>query len=106
MWPWSKSSEPETSVLKDSRKKCWEARDSYYRCCEELGDSEDARSCSSERKLYEALCRASWVAHWDQARERDAKYSRVLARNIRQGQRTGSLRGVQEGRNQQVEDDL
>ncbi|KAJ3834169.1 hypothetical protein F5878DRAFT_631204 [Lentinula raphanica] len=65
MWPFSSKKDP-NALTREDRKKCWEARDSYFSCLDNAGvlkpgDETKAGACSSENKAYEQNCAKSWV---------------------------------------------
>ncbi|GMT26992.1 hypothetical protein PFISCL1PPCAC_18289, partial [Pristionchus fissidentatus] len=56
-------------ALKSDRRKCYQARDSYFSCTDSVLDSgknekEAEKACRSERKSFESDCPSSWVAHF------------------------------------------
>ena len=60
---WQSKAQEEPSVLKSGRKKCYEARDRFYECSDELGKPGEAvpEQCKALRQAYEDSCAASWV---------------------------------------------
>ncbi|XP_014661832.1 PREDICTED: cytochrome c oxidase assembly factor 6 homolog [Priapulus caudatus] len=61
--------------LKAERKKCWDARDLFWKCLDENGG--DSGKCKQWRKGYEEACPASWVTHFDRKWKFD-KYKQKL----------------------------
>ncbi|XKL62270.1 hypothetical protein PGB90_002103 [Kerria lacca] len=51
---------------KDQRQKCWGAKDKYWECLE--SSSEHQEACAELRTVYETLCPAQWVKHFDRKR--------------------------------------
>lgn len=45
--------------LKAERKKCWDARDLYWKCLTD--NPADAEKCREQRKKYEESCPSTWV---------------------------------------------
>ena len=60
---WQRKAQEEPSVLKSGRRKCYEARDRFYECSDELGRPGEAvpEQCKALRQAYEDSCAASWV---------------------------------------------
>ena len=46
-------------LTKEGRKKCWESKDTYWKCLDEK--KEDASKCFEERRYYESNCSKTWV---------------------------------------------
>jgi len=49
---------------REDRKKCWEARDSYFACLDNAGvikAGDEGKACAKENKEYEKNCAKSWV---------------------------------------------
>ncbi|KAJ3753142.1 cytochrome oxidase c subunit VIb-domain-containing protein [Lentinula raphanica] len=72
MWPFSSKKDP-NALTREDRKKCWEARDSYFSCLDNAGvlkpgDETKAGACSSENKAYEQNCAKSWIEYFNQRR--------------------------------------
>lgn len=59
----SSPKDPEVSSRQD-RRKCWEARDTYFSCLDRAGvvkAGEEGAACSAELRQYEQNCAKSWV---------------------------------------------
>lgn len=96
---WKK--QDEHGVLKSSRKKCYEARDAFFACVDELGSGFQAgqpvpADCKDLRKKYEECCSASWVAHFDKLRDQDVRRVRALHANINDNHQKS--KGVEAGK--------
>ncbi len=50
---------PKDLVSKDGREKCWNARDTFWKCLDV--NKEDHDKCKAERELYEKNCSKTWV---------------------------------------------
>lgn len=48
---------------KNTRTKCWLARDKYWSCLDRT--NEDADICKESRKIFEDSCSNQWVIHFD-----------------------------------------
>lgn len=46
-------------LTKEGRKKCWTAKDNYWKCLDDNG--EDPSKCLEQRRLYENDCSKTWV---------------------------------------------
>mmetsp|Transcript_16367 Transcript_16367/g.45611 ORF Transcript_16367/g.45611 Transcript_16367/m.45611 type:complete len:114 (+) Transcript_16367:190-531(+) len=106
-WLWwgnsSKDSAAEATdgaVLRESRQRCYQARDSFYECCEKSGspftaEQQHPSACRSLRKQYEASCKPSWVKHFDRLKDKEVRVVRVLHSNINERATTskGNLAG-------------
>ena len=46
-------------VSREARKKCWDARDEYWKCLDKNND--DYSKCENERKPFESNCTKTWV---------------------------------------------
>jgi cytochrome c oxidase assembly factor 6 len=71
----------DTSVLKQSRQACHQARNAFFACIEGLGlefalDLPVPDRCSGTRAAYEAACRDSWVTHFDTLHDKETKFNR------------------------------
>lgn len=60
---------------KVQRKKCWDARDEYWKCLDKYSPEYSPSSgeagpkeCAKLRKLFETGCPAKWVQHFDRKR--------------------------------------
>ncbi|KAL0962733.1 hypothetical protein UPYG_G00344600 [Umbra pygmaea] len=51
----------------NQRKACWGARDNLWKCLDENGD--DAVSCETFQKEFEASCPAQWVKYFSKRRD-------------------------------------
>lgn len=51
----------------DERKKCWSARDEFWKCLER--NKEDRSGCSTERSAFENSCVKQWVKYFDRRRD-------------------------------------
>ncbi|XP_041350603.1 cytochrome c oxidase assembly factor 6 homolog [Gigantopelta aegis] len=61
--------------LKEDRRKCWDARDIYFKCLEE--NNEDKTKCQKYRAQFETSCSSTWVKYFDRRRDY-LKYSEKL----------------------------
>ena len=48
-----------SAPLKESRQKCWDARDLYFKCLDENND--DKTKCQKNRGEFENSCSKTWV---------------------------------------------
>lgn len=60
---------------KEQRRKCWDARDTYWKCLDEkapdfstTSGQEEPTACAKLRKLFESNCPGKWVQHFDRKR--------------------------------------
>uniref|UniRef100_A0A6M2DLS4 Putative cytochrome c oxidase assembly factor 6 protein n=1 Tax=Xenopsylla cheopis TaxID=163159 RepID=A0A6M2DLS4_XENCH len=57
---------------KEERKRCWDARDQFWKCLDENEDKSkqntEVPACKAFRKIYESSCTAQWVMHFDRKR--------------------------------------
>lgn len=88
------------ATSKESRRKCHQARDTFYACVQQQGlefapGVAVPPSCSALRKQFQASCPASWVHHFDEQQEASARRAKYLATVINQQAETarGSLSG-------------
>ncbi|KAK4154318.1 cytochrome c oxidase assembly factor 6 [Chaetomidium leptoderma] len=65
---------------REERKKCWEARDTYFACLDANGivdalkdDSKAARACGGESAGFEKDCAAQWVTYFKKWRVQDVQ---------------------------------
>jgi hypothetical protein len=94
------SSELDVSNLKSSRHRCYKARDAYYACVD-ASEKDIGAVCAAQRAAFEASCAKSWVQHFDQLREKEARVYRrvqdgIVASEKREGT-VGGLQGCREG---------
>ncbi|XP_022198897.1 cytochrome c oxidase assembly factor 6 homolog isoform X2 [Nilaparvata lugens] len=52
---------------KSEREACWQSRDKYWECLDLNAD--EAKQCLETRSVYENLCPAQWVKHFDRKRK-------------------------------------
>lgn len=85
-----------------------QARDAYYNCIDGLGVEFSTqqsvlqlKECFEERRRFESSCKASWVKHFDQSKDKENKVYRTLKTNI--GASVGKAVGGLEGRDQRSE---
>eukprot|EP01024_Parvocaulis_polyphysoides_P055038 TRINITY_DN55_c1_g1_i2.p5 TRINITY_DN55_c1_g1~~TRINITY_DN55_c1_g1_i2.p5 ORF type:complete len:102 (-),score=7.02 TRINITY_DN55_c1_g1_i2:254-559(-) len=62
-------------VLKAARQQCYEAKDRFYNCCAKIGHQftykgEIPQQCLKEREEFKALCRDTWVTHFDKLHDK------------------------------------
>ncbi|KAK2159342.1 hypothetical protein LSH36_154g01063 [Paralvinella palmiformis] len=51
---------------KDEREKCWNARDSLWKCLDENNDDES--KCTKFRKAFQKHCSKQWTKYFDRRR--------------------------------------
>ncbi|KAF4526205.1 hypothetical protein B566_EDAN001889 [Ephemera danica] len=55
---------------KETRAKCWEARDKYWACLNEVEKSgKKLEECQALQKVYQSNCPGQWVKHFDRKRQ-------------------------------------
>lgn len=57
---------------REQRKKCWDTRDKYWECLDNLNVKERAekpKACIEFRKMFESSCPPQWVIHFDRKRD-------------------------------------
>ncbi|THV00546.1 hypothetical protein K435DRAFT_827968 [Dendrothele bispora CBS 962.96] len=76
-WPFSssKNSDEPSAPTRQDRQKCWESRDAYFSCLDNVGvvkagdeKSKGSNVCASEGKGYEENCAKSWIEYFNQRR--------------------------------------
>ncbi|KAF9790414.1 cytochrome oxidase c subunit VIb-domain-containing protein [Thelephora terrestris] len=69
---WFGSSTPEpTAVSREGRKHCWDGRDAYFKCLDNVGvlkPGDEGKACSSEKVAYEKSCVKSWIDYFNKRR--------------------------------------
>ncbi|GAX75064.1 hypothetical protein CEUSTIGMA_g2508.t1 [Chlamydomonas eustigma] len=93
-------SSPTDPPSKNTRSLCYRARDNFYKCVEDLGidfkpGSPVPSQCKVLRQTFENSCLSSWVEHFDQQREAEARKSKFLHRviNSKKEELAGGLTG-------------
>ncbi|KIY44021.1 hypothetical protein FISHEDRAFT_52312 [Fistulina hepatica ATCC 64428] len=69
-WLSWKSSE-DSGPSREGRQKCWEARDAYFACLDNLhvlkaGD--EGKACATQNAGYHKSCAKSWIEYFNQRR--------------------------------------
>ncbi|KXZ46108.1 hypothetical protein GPECTOR_47g385 [Gonium pectorale] len=89
-----------TPLSKSERKACHLARDAFYACTREQGvdfvpGAAVPLKCLDLRKKFTESCPASWVKHFDELQEANARRAKYLAATINRAADTaaGSLTG-------------
>lgn len=68
---------------KDDRTKCYDARDGYWKCLNEIEmTKEDAKKCDNLRKIFTDSCPQVWVKHFDRKREYEKYKLREAMENL------------------------
>ncbi|KAK4161837.1 oxidoreductase-like protein [Cladorrhinum sp. PSN259] len=77
---------------RSERKKCWEARDTYYACLDKNSiidalkeDKKAASMCKSEGEKFEGDCAREWVTYFKKWRVQDIQKKKRLAELEAQG---------------------
>ncbi|KAM3728444.1 Cytochrome c oxidase assembly factor [Dirofilaria immitis] len=52
-----------TAGLKESRERCYQSRDEYFKCCEEYKAYSESK-CRKLKEKFEKNCPASWIPHF------------------------------------------
>eukprot|EP00891_Asterochloris_glomerata_P001997 jgi/Astpho2/1997/Aster-x1054 len=94
----------DTSVLRELRQACHQAKDVYFGCLDKHLPSIKAegpavpRACKQQRLDFEAACKSSWVKHFDALRDKRLQTLQKLQATIsRTGQKAaGSIAGEQQ----------
>lgn len=71
---------------RSSREKCWEARDQYFACLDEIkvanpldpANSSVLKKCDPQDKQFNKDCVSSWVKYFKEKRPFDIKKERML----------------------------
>ncbi len=46
-------------LTKEGRKKCWDAKDNYWKCVDD--NAGDQSKCTQQRERFESDCSKAWV---------------------------------------------
>ncbi|EFJ48969.1 hypothetical protein VOLCADRAFT_104508 [Volvox carteri f. nagariensis] len=91
---------PTTFLNKAARKTCHAARDAFYSCVREQGvdfapGAQIPLKCKLQRTQFEDACPASWLKHFDELQEANARRAKYLAATINRAadKAAGSLSG-------------
>ncbi|KAI8469984.1 MAG: hypothetical protein J3K34DRAFT_469558 [Monoraphidium minutum] len=97
--PGSAASDSTTS--KSGRTQCYAARDAFYQCVRECGQlyasgAEVPSKCKKLRAQFEGACLPSWVKHFDEQQDKEARAAKRLHAAIQQKAATaaGNLSGA------------
>ena len=66
-WFSTSKPEPPNTASRQDRQKCWENRDAYYACLDDVGvvkAGEEGSVCAKQRVKYEESCAKSWVCDY------------------------------------------
>ncbi|AOA60791.1 Cytochrome c oxidase assembly factor 6 [Komagataella phaffii CBS 7435] len=81
------SKQEEKAPTRSQRKLCWDARDEFFRCLDNIDviNSLDGRNkktvtteCGTEEKFFEQNCAVSWVKYFKEKRVFDEKKAQLL----------------------------
>lgn len=91
----------ESKTLRSGRSECYEARDAFYQCVKECGQlytkgSEIPSKCKQLRSAFEGACLPSWVKHFDEQQDQEARAAKRLHAAIQHKANTavGNLSGA------------
>eukprot|EP00775_Hariotina_reticulata_P008496 gene8496-8678_t len=75
------------ATTRSGRSECYKARDAFYQCVRESGLLYSSKTaiptkCKHLRALFESACLASWVKHFDELQEQQARAVQNLHKTI------------------------
>ncbi|KAJ7266587.1 cytochrome oxidase c subunit VIb-domain-containing protein [Mycena rebaudengoi] len=83
-WPFGTSSTQEepTPPSREERQKCWESRDAYFACLDDVGvvkAGTEGKACTTENRAYQKNCAQSWITYFNERRKIGIEQKDMLA---------------------------